>query len=59
METDLTNEAYQIVALIEEYVRLQRIMTAADREKELDYQIRFTKVKLEVFGVDTEALDIH
>ncbi len=58
-ENDLPSDASMVVALIAEYVRLQRILTAADREKELELQIKTTRAQLGVFGVDTEKLDIH
>ena len=45
--------------LIQQYTDLQRIKSAVDREKEIDYQIKTVKAKLEVFGVVTEDLDIH
>ena len=46
-----------IVNLIDEYIKLQRIKTAPDRDKELDYQIKIAKVKLKFFGIATENLD--
>ena len=58
-ENDLSGDASMVVALIAEYVRLQRILTAADREKELELQIKTARAQLQVFGVDTEKLDIH
>ncbi len=45
--------------LIQQYTDLQRIKSAADREKEIDYQIKTVKTKLEAFGVMTEDLEIH
>ena len=45
--------------LIDIYTNLQRIKTAPDREKEIDYQIKAAKVKLEASGIVTEDLDIH
>ena len=46
-----------IVNLIDEYIKLQRIKTAPDRDKELDYQIKNAKVKLKLNGIATENLD--
>ena len=45
--------------LIQQYTDLQRIKTAVDRDKEIDYQLKTVKAKLEAFGVITEDLDIH
>ncbi len=45
--------------LIQQYVDLQRIKTSVDKKKEIDYQIRAVKAKLEAFSVVTEDLDIH
>ena len=46
-----------IVNLIDEYIKLQRIKTASDRDKELDYQIKIAKAKLKLFGFATEKRD--
>lgn len=51
-------EKEQKTMLIEEYTKLQRIKTATDREKEIEYQIRTAKAKLEALGVVTETLDL-
>lgn len=50
-------EKEQTTALIDEYVRLQQIKAAADKELELAYQIKVAKSKLEALGVVTENLD--
>ena len=39
--------------------KLQRIKSAEDRDKEIDYQIKAAKAKLEASGVATEDLDIR
>lgn len=44
--------------LIDSYTSLQRIKKAADIEKELDYQIKVLKAKLESFGIVTTDLDL-
>ena len=49
----------QINMLIDIYINLQRIKTAPDRDKEIDYQIKAAKVKLEASGIATEGLDIQ
>ncbi len=51
-------EKEQIAILIDQYTNLQRIKAAADREKEVEYQLRTTKAKLEAMGIVTEDLDI-
>ncbi len=51
-------EKEQIAALMDKYIELQRLKTAEDKEREINYQIRTTKAKLEAFGVMTESLDI-
>lgn len=45
--------------LIDIYTNLQRIKSAEDRDKEIDYQIKAAKAKLEASGVVTEDLDIR
>lgn len=52
------SENEQIGMLIDFYMNLQRIKSADDWRKEIDYQIKITKAKLEVFGIATEELDI-
>lgn len=44
--------------LIDKYADLQRIKSAPDKEKELDYQIRVLNAKLESMGVVTTDLNI-
>lgn len=44
--------------LIDNYTSLQRIKKADDAEKELDYQIKILKAKLESFGIITTDLDL-
>lgn len=44
--------------LIDAYSSLQRIKNADDAEKELDYQLRILKAKLESFGIVTTDLDL-
>ena len=50
-------EKEQATALMDKYVDLQRIKTAADRDSEIEYQIRTTRAKLEALGIVTEDLD--
>jgi hypothetical protein len=44
--------------LIDNYTNLQRIKTAQDTQKELDYQLKILKAKLESFGIVTTDLDL-
>lgn len=44
--------------LIDSYTSLQRIKKSEDAEKELDYQIKILKAKLESFGIVTTDLDL-
>jgi len=58
-EVDVMTEKEQMTMLIDNYTNLQRIRSAADKDKEVDYQIKATKAKLEALGVVTEELDIR
>lgn len=51
-------EKEQIAILIDQYTELQRIKAAEDKEKEIAYQLKVTKAKLQAMGVPTEDLDI-
>ncbi len=51
-------EKEQIAILIDQYTDLQRIKAATDIEKEVEYQIKTTKAKLEAMGIVTEDLNI-
>lgn len=57
-ENSLTDRE-QTNVLIDIYTNLQRIKSADDRDKEIDYQIKVAKAKLEAGGIVTEDLDIH
>lgn len=54
-----TTDKELMTMLIDSYTNLQRIKAAVDKEKEVAYQLKTVKAKLEVFGVMTEDLDIH
>ncbi|MCD7765142.1 MAG: hypothetical protein LUH53_01290 [Lachnospiraceae bacterium] len=43
---------------IREYSNLQRIKKAPDRDKELEYQERVLKTRLQSMGIPTENLDL-
>lgn len=42
---------------IREYVNIQRIKHAVDKDKELEYQEKVLKARLQSLGVPTEDLD--
>ncbi len=54
----MPTEKEMINNLVDSYTNLQRIKKANDTQKELDYQIRVLKAKLESFGIITSDLDI-
>lgn len=54
----MPNDKEMINNLIDVYSNLQRIKTADNLEKELDYQLKLVKAKLESFGIVTSDLDI-
>ena len=58
-EVNTMTDKEQTAMLIDIYTNLQRIKSAEDRDKEIDYQIRAAKAKLEASGIVTEDLDIH
>lgn len=43
---------------IKEFVNLQRLKTATDRDKELEYQEKVLKARLQALGIPTEDLEI-
>jgi hypothetical protein len=59
MEVTGMTEKEQATLLIEEYTKLQRIKAASDRDKEIQYQIKVTKAKLEALGIVSEDLNIE
>ena len=56
MNVEETANGELAVYLIDKFMDLQRILKAEDKEKEIQYQIRVTKAKLEELGVVTENL---
>lgn len=54
----MPSDKQMINNLIDTYSNLQRIKTAENTEKELDYQLTLVKAKLESFGIVTSELDI-
>lgn len=57
--SDDMNEKEMINNLIDNYTSLQRIKKAENSEKEIDYQIRILKAKLESFGIITSKLEMN
>ena len=57
--SDDMNEKEMINNLIDNYTSLQRIKKAEKSEKEIDYQIRILKAKLESFGIITSELEMN
>lgn len=58
-EMDIMTETELKATLIDNYMNLQRIISAPDGKKEAEYQIKGVKAKLESMGIVTEELDIH
>ena len=54
----MPTEKEMINNLIDKYTDLQRIKKAENLEKEVDYQLKVTKAKLESFGIITSDLDM-
>ena len=44
---------------IQEFVNLQRLKAAPDKEKEIAYQERVLKARLQALGIHTEDLEIR
>ena len=57
-ETAEMTEKEQTTILMDKFIDLQRIKAAKDKEKEIDYQLKTTKAKLEALGVVTTDLVI-
>ncbi|MEZ3434586.1 MAG: hypothetical protein K1W34_08200 [Lachnospiraceae bacterium] len=54
----MPSEKEMINNLIDNYTNLQRIKKSDDTEKELNYQLKILKAKLESFGIITTDLDL-
>ncbi len=59
MEGREMTEKEQATILMDKFIDLQRIKAADDREKEIQYQLKTTKAKLEALGIVTEDLTIE
>lgn len=55
---NMPSDKEMINNLIDNYTSLQRIKKSEDIEKELNYQIKILKAKLESFGIVTTDLDL-
>lgn len=55
----IMTETELIAQTIERYTDLQRIMKAADPQKEMENQKRILEVKLQAMGVVTEKLELE
>ncbi|KAI4445669.1 hypothetical protein C823_000185 [Eubacterium plexicaudatum ASF492] len=51
-------EKEQATNLMDKFIDLQRIKAAGDKDKEIEYQLKTTKAKLEALGIVTENLEI-
>lgn len=58
MEVLEMTEKEQATILMDKFIDLQRIKTAENKEKEIEYQIKTTKAKLEALGIVTENLNM-
>lgn len=53
MEVLEMTEKEQATNLMDKFIDLQRIKAAKDKDKEIDYQLKTTKAKLEALGIVT------
>ena len=58
MSDYMPSEKEMLHNLIDKYTDLQRIKSAVDIQKEIDYQLMITKAKLESMGIVTENLEL-
>lgn len=59
MEVLEMTEKEQATNLMDKFIDLQRIKAAGDKDKEIEYQLKTTKAKLEALGIVTENLEIN
>ena len=55
---DEMNEKELKDQVIKEFVNLQRVKSAADREAEIEYQEKVLKARMQSLGISTEDLEI-
>lgn len=58
-EVDTVTDSELREKLIQQFTDLHRIKIAADMAREVDYQIKSVKAKLEAIGVATENLEVY
>lgn len=58
MEVLGMTEKEQATILMDKFIDLQRIKMAEDKDKEIDYQLKTTKAKLEALGIVTTDLTL-
>lgn len=58
MEELSMNELELREQVIKEFVNLQRVKNATDREKEIAYQEKILRARLQAFGIPTEDLEL-
>ncbi len=52
------NEYEMKAQAIQEYINLQRIKAAQDKEAEIEYQENALKIRLQALGIPTDTLDL-
>lgn len=57
MREDYMNDKELKDTVIKEFTNLQRIKNAADREKEINYQERILKARMQSLGIPTDELE--
>lgn len=57
MGEDYMNDKELKDTVIKEFTNLQRIKNAADREKEINYQERILKARMQSLGIPTDELE--
>lgn len=55
---DFMNEKELKDQVIKEFVNLQRVKMAADRDAEIEYQERILKARMQSLGIPTEELEM-
>lgn len=58
MEESGVNELELKEQAIKEFVNLQRLKAATDKEKEIAYQEKILKTRLQALGIPTEDLEL-
>lgn len=59
MEELTLNEKEMRDQIIKEFVNLQRVKAAEDKEAEIAYQERVLKARMQSFGITTEDLELN